>query len=65
MAIVHQWVTLFNWAFTSSDQPAADLNVASRLWIRLQVLDLLEDACTGLLQHIQEHNLQIRAAPIA
>ncbi|CAK0782790.1 hypothetical protein CVIRNUC_005985 [Coccomyxa viridis] len=28
------------------------------------VLDLLEDACTGLLQHIQEHDLHSRAAQV-
>ena len=48
----------------SSHDPAADLDMASRLWICVQVLDLLEDACTGLLRHIQEHDLQNRAAQV-
>ena len=53
-----------NRALTPSHQPAADLNLAG--WrVRLQVLDLLEDACTGLLQHIQEHDLQNRAKQAA
>ena len=55
----------FKWASISSQQPAADLSMASRLQIPMQVLDLLEDACTGLLQHIQEHDLHDCAAQVA
>ena len=63
LAMVCQWLPLSVSAIMSSHyislpQTFSVYAAECEVRIRLQVLDLLEDACTGLLQHIQEHDLQ-------